>query len=108
MDPATIEIIKISLQLLILPFLYFMWEVRRDLKDGVKEREGLKGMIKSTQESNTKEHGEVIKALEGVKELIRVSERDNRQEHKELADTIHEIDKNNTREHAILANGGKL
>ena len=107
-DDSTLKLFDTVLNILILPALYWGWEVRRDLKDGHNERESLKQLIKSTQDQNSREHGNVILALKETQELIRISEKDNRSEHKQLSDTIHEIDKNNTREHAILANGGKL
>ena len=102
MDPvALLALFKDIVGIAILPaslFAYKMYTELSALKDGQK----------SIKESSSKGHEQVIQALKETQDLIRISERDNRLEHKELADTIHEIDKNNTREHAILSNGGKL
>lgn len=103
-----IVLLKDLVGIALLPLSYFAWNISQQFKDGKQERDGLRNLIKSTQESNSKEHAQVIAALKETQELIRVSERDNRAEHKELADTIHELDKNNAREHAVLSNGGKL
>ena len=109
MEPVLLlTILKDVVGIALLPIAYFVWQVKQEFKDGKAERDGLRSAIKSTAEQNSREHAQVIQALKDTQELIKVSERDNRMEHKELSDTIHEIDKNNTREHAILSNGGKL
>ena len=103
-----LNLLKDVVGIALLPLSYFAWRILQEFKDGHGERESLKGIIRSTSEQSAREHAQIVQALKETQDLIRVSERDNRLEHKELADTIHDIDKNNTREHAILSNGGKL
>ena len=109
MDPVTlIALLKDIVGIALLPLAYFSWKINQEFKDGKSERDSLKSAIKATADQNSREHQQVISAIKDIQILIKESEKDNRVEHKQLSDTIHEIDKNNTREHAILSNGGKL
>ena len=98
MDHNTIDLIQMLITVAIIPAGIFAFQLKASI-------ERMNELMLSGQETAKEAHAEIIARVTKIESKIEQYEHENEEDHKQIYSLINDIDKRNSVDHAIFANG---